>query len=303
MKYRPKYIFEYVLLRGITGYVSIVPYRMALLFGWCVAGVAFYGLRWKRAEAERRIAEVFGDKYSKREISHIAWLSMRNFAFTAVETLRGARLDRDWMDKYVEYEEGFDTLTNLLKSKQGAIVAVIHAGNWDAASLGMQQRGIPIMVIARNQKNPLFNQYFKKIRAIHNGDIVSRDDPKLLKKAVTWLKSGKVLAIMVDIRVSENATILQFLGKEAALGRGIGVISRHSGAPILPVITLREGWAQQQWKTSEPIWPDQSLDKRSDSIGLLEQCLNVFEQVIRENPDQYLWYNKRWVLEPPSQTQ
>ena len=49
---------------------------------------------------------------------------------------------------------------------------------------------------------------------------------------------------------------------------------------------------------SNPISPDETLDRKTDSVRLTQACLTIFDPVIRSHPDQYFWYNKRWMLEP-----
>jgi hypothetical protein len=47
-------------------------------------------VRFRRTEAERRIAAVFPDR-TPREVRRIAWLSLRNMTFNAVELARARR--------------------------------------------------------------------------------------------------------------------------------------------------------------------------------------------------------------------
>lgn len=302
MKHRPKHIAEYILLRGIAGVVGVLPYRLALALGWGLAAFAFYGLRWRRAEAQRRIREVFGEQYTKPEVKRIAWLSLRNTAFSAAEMLMASRLNRAWLEKYAECEAGRDILSTHVTNGEGAILAFVHMGSWDAAGVCMEELGIPMLVIARSQKNPLFNDYWNRIRSMHESVVVDRDDRALMKKVLGWLKDGKILAILIDLRAKQNAAIFSFLGKEANMGRGVGVIARHSRVPIYPAITIRKGWTGHSWTLCEPIRADQDLDRKSDSIRMTDTCLQIFDRVIRKHPEQYFWYNKRWVLEPLTKT-
>lgn len=259
MKYQPRHIAEYLLARDLGGLARVLPYRLALALGWGVAAVTFYGVRRRRVEAERRIQDVFGGHFNAAQVRHIAWLSLRNLAFNAVEMIIASRLNRAWLDKYADCQATRDTLLENVRKGEGTILAVIHMGNWDAAGICMEQLGIPMLVIARRQKNSLVNDYLNRIRSLHDSVVVDRDDPALMKKALSWLKDGKVLAILIDLRAKQNASSFPFLGKEAYLGRGIGVIARHSGAPICPAITIRKGWTKHVWTLREPIQADQDL--------------------------------------------
>ena len=76
------------------------------------------------------------------------------------------------------------------------------------------------------------------------------------------------------------------------------MFSRQTGAPILPAGLIREGWSRHRWKTFDPVRPDGSLDKQADWQRMTQKVLGLFDQFIREHPENYFWYNKRWVLDP-----
>jgi len=298
MKYRLSHIAEYLILRLFLATFNFLPLHVALGCGWLVAAFGFHVARWRRAEAERRIREVFGDRFDDAEVRKIAWLSMRNLAFNAVEVLLASRLDRAWLEANVSDMSGFDVLRERVGRGEGALLAVVHMGNWDAAGIASELSGIPMLVIARSQKNPLINNYLNAQRSLHDSIVVDRDDGAMLKKVQAWLRDGKAVAVLIDLRARQNAATFRFLGKQANLGRGIGAIARSAKCRIYPVITLRKGWTKHEWTLCEPICLDETLDRKTDSVRLTQACLTVFEPVIRAHPDQYFWYNKRWVLEP-----
>ena len=291
-----KHRIEYALLRFAAAIVRPLPYRGALAVGWIVAAIGFHVARWRRAEAERRIRQVFGDRYDAAQIRRIAWLSFRDLVFHAVEILYAPRMDEPWLAAYTNAMQERGKLLAHLKGGKGAIFAVAHLGNWDAAGLAAELLGIPTLVIAREQKNPLVNAFLNRMRALHDSVVVERSDPDLLTKVVQWLAAGKVVAILIDLRTGRNAATFSFLGHETRLGRGVGVIARQSGAPVVPVVTLRQGCSQHRWVLKPPLFPDPALDRKSDSIRITAACLEVFDAAIRRHPEQYFWYNKKWLF-------
>lgn len=293
-----KHRLEYYVLRSIAAVARALPYRAALALGWCAAAIGFHILRWRRAEAERRIRQVFPDRYDAAAASRIAWLSLRNLAFHTIELLSVRRMNRAWLTKYTNAAEGRDALARHLEGGKGAILAVIHMGNWDAAGIAMEELGIPMLAIAHDQKNPLVNRFINQARSSNDTVVVERNDRKLLQKVTRWLAAGKVVAILIDLRTGANAATFSFLGHRTTLGRGIGLIARLSGAPVLPAVTLRQGWTHHRWSIRAPIYPDPSLDAKTDSIRITAECLAIFDTVIADHPDQYFWYNKKWILLP-----
>ena len=63
-------------------------------------------------------------------------------------------------------------------------------------------------------------------------------------------------------------------------------------------LQLIEGWSRQRWRFLEPILPDGEMDKKEDQVRMTQEAMHLFSGFVREHPEQYFWYNKRWVLEP-----
>ena len=164
MKYRVKHVVEYVALRSVAALVQVVPYRAALAIGWCLARLGFHVIRFRRREAERRIREVFGERFSNREIRRIAWQSLRNLIFTAVEIIRSPAMTLETFRKIADYEEIFSILRRQQESGQGAVCAFPHMGSWELAGRAMLLQGLPVFSVAGKQRNPLFDEYLNATR-------------------------------------------------------------------------------------------------------------------------------------------
>jgi lauroyl/myristoyl acyltransferase len=68
--------------------------------------------------------------------------------------------------------------------------------------------------------------------------------------------------------------------------------------PIYPAILWREGWSRHRWILGAPVAPDPGAERGADLARMTREVIGVFDRAIRERPDQYFWYNKRWVLDP-----
>jgi lauroyl/myristoyl acyltransferase len=63
-------------------------------------------------------------------------------------------------------------------------------------------------------------------------------------------------------------------------------------------VVLREGWTRHRWRLVDAVYPDPALDKQADWQRMTQAVIDHFDAAIRDHPDQYFWYNKRWVLDP-----
>jgi KDO2-lipid IV(A) lauroyltransferase len=297
MKHRPKHVFEYALLVLAGGLIRTLPLRVALALGWLVAAAIHHIGGFRKKEAYRRIRLVFGERFSEKEIRRIAWISWRNLCFNAVEGIRFSKLTVEDVQKQPLAQVIPPLLDALNQRDEGFIFATIHMGNWDMAGITADLLGIPIFSIARRQKNPLTDDYLNRARNAFDMEVILNDS-KVLKGVIRRIKAGKVLAILPDVRNKTKALNIRFLNGEANLGAGAALFARQCNCPIYPAVVRRIGWTRHEAVVFDPILPDPSLDKADDWQRIIQQMMDLFTAEIAKTPEQYFWYNKRWVLHP-----
>ena len=296
MKYSPKHIAEYVALRSVAAIFHVLPYRVALGVGWVLARLAFLVARRRVKTAESRIREVFGDRYTDREVRRIAWISLRNLFFNGVESMLAGRFTREQVER-MTIQEQTSPIFEHAKSGKGCILVVAHMGNWEFAGLAAHLMGLPLFIIVARQSNPLTDAYLNRMRAVTGIELIWRDT-SALKKAVRNIRDGKVMTFMTDMRSRTPGVTVHFLGKPANVAGGLGVFARMANVPVFAAVTTRVGWTRHRWRLQEAIVPDLNADRDADSLRMTQHVLSIFEKAVREEPEQYFWYNKRWVLDP-----
>ncbi len=296
MTYRPKHLIEYAALRGLNAFVGALPEGLALGVAAGLAWIAYHVFRFRRAEAYRRIRQVFGPDLPRRRVSRIAWRSLRNTFLNAVEVMRMARVDHAWVSTHVD-DGGLIARLAARKLGEGAILVVPHMGNWDLSGVAAQQLGVPVFFVVGHQKNPLVDAWLNRMRGITGVETIARDSG-VLKKVIRNLREGKVLAFMTDLRSRTPALRVRFLGHEANVVGGMGLFARQAGVPIHPVLLYRDGWRRHRWVVGDAIHPDPTLPKEQDWLRMTQAVMDLYDAAIRAQPEQYFWYNKRWVLDP-----
>ena len=298
MQHRMRHVVEYALLRALTALINLLPYRVALGQAGGLAALARGPARRRLRTAEARVAEVFGERYSPAERRAIVRRAWRNLFCNGVEMMRVPRITPRWIRRVVAYQ-GAQTVVDSMRDGRGAVIAVPHMGNWELAGASTQIFGFRMMTIARRQKNLLTNAYINRMRERIGVEAWEREGRDFFG-LVRGLKEGKVLAILPDVRAKANGIQVRFLGHTAHIPSGMALFARESGAPIVPSYALRVGWGRHAWKCFPPIWPDPSLDLQTDLARLTQHVMTCFDQAIQEHPDQYFWFNKRWLLDPPA---
>jgi KDO2-lipid IV(A) lauroyltransferase len=295
--HRPKHILEYALLRGLAWVINLLPHHAAHHLGAGLAWITHYVIPFRARAARERIHTVFGERFSEAEVRRIAWASWRNVCLNAIDVLRMPSLKVDDVEQDVEGLEVLEELRALTGNGQGVLLAIPHSGSWDMAGVICHLKGFPMFFIARRQKNPLTDEFLNQMRGTTGVETVL-NDTTVLRGVIRKLKQGKVLAILPDVRSRTPALAIDFLGGSANLGAGMAMFSRQTGAPILPACLVREGLHRHRWQTFAPVYPDLSVDKQTDWERMTRHVLGLFDAFIREHPENYFWYNKRWVLDP-----
>ena len=294
MKYKLKHIVEYAFLRGVGGLINILPYRAALGLVWCIAmaSLPFLGALLRRTRA--RLRQVFGPIFSERELVRIARQAWGNLCLNAVETFRVPSINAVWVKQVANYRD-IQIVFDNMKDGKGAILAVPHMGNWELAGVGAQLLGLKIMIIVRRQRNPLLDAYLNRMRKYTGVEAILREAHSFAG-ITRGLKSGKVLAILPDLRAKADYLSVRFLGTTAQIPAGMAAFARQAGVPIIPAFVIRVGWGRHLAKGFDPIWPDPTLDEREDWKRMTQYVMDCFDHAIHEYPNQYFWFNGRWVL-------
>ena len=295
MKYKIKHLIEYILFRLIAGLILALPLRAALGLAWAAAAVSHFIGRVHVKRTRRRIRQVFGSSRSEKEIRRIAWLAWRNIFFSAVESIRFPKLTLDIIRKHpiAAVEEKLKRILDACDA--GYILATPHFGNWEMAGIAGDLMGLPLFVIVRQQKNPLMNRYINKMRRTFNLEVLHRES-KMWKSVSDRISQGKVLAILPDINSRRGVTV-DYLNGTATIAPGAARFAQIADCPIYPIFVRRIGWTRHDAVLFDPILPDPDADPKTDQQRIMQEIMSVFSREVLRTPEQYFWYNKRWVLD------
>lgn len=277
--------------------LSKTPYWFALFVGWKLAVFGHYVLRYRKRAAFARIREVFPD-YSDAEVRRVAWLSWRNFIFNIVDIFRLEHADVAWIEKHVAgAAEARAHVLAHVATGQGGILASPHMGAAELAAVMMQRFGVPVFLITGRQSNALVDERLNEMRAATGIPLVQKGS-SLLRSVIRRLKGGEVLAFLADLRV-EDGIVVDFLGTKASVAPGMALFASQTQVPILPVILSRDSWTRHRIRFHPTVVPDSNVPKREDQQRMTQEVFDIIDQAIREMPEQWFWFNKSWILDPP----
>ena len=290
---------EYAALRAACAAVNAIPYPIAMAAARGLARFLFSVVRLKRARTLGRIRSVFPEM-EERRVKAVALGSLANVLMSGVEMMRAPRFDRAWMDRHVR--EGLlykDRLQALADEGRGVVVMVPHSGNWYMAAWSMAKYGLPLFAIAARQRNPKLNAWMN--RQYGDIEVLDRDCRDTLGKIREKLREGRVFAILPDLRVRKRDVEVDFLGGKANVSHAGAMFAVRAHAPIVVAVMSRQD-GRHVFNHLATLRPDPSAaDPKAEAARLMREALRLIDGEVRRRPHEWFWYNKRWILEPPSE--
>lgn len=287
---------EYGALRFFCGLVNLIPYRLAMAIASVIGCLAVDVLRVHRKRTLARLRGVFPEKEEK-ELRRIARLSFVNILQTGVEMIRAPRLTKEWMDRYVvDGQAHKDMLQSYVDEGRGVVIMVPHSGNWYMAAWAMAKYGIPLFAIAAKQRNPKIDAWMK--RQYGDIEVLERGSARTLVEIRKRLESGRAFAILPDLRVPTPDVEVDFLGGKANVSHAGAMFAVKCSCPVVVAAMRREN-GRHVFDHLETLRPDASAaDGKAEAARLTRAAMALLDRHICAHPENWFWYNKRWILQP-----
>jgi Kdo2-lipid IVA lauroyltransferase/acyltransferase len=288
---------EYALARTLERAACALPEGAADALG-ARLGAAVYRLGIRRRTVEENLRLAFpeaGDAW-RREVARGAY---RHLGREAVSMLRLSRLDPEAVVERTA-TRGWEELEEALGEGKGVILATGHYGNWEIAAAAVAARGIPVAAIVRRQGNRLVDRRLDEARRRLGVETISqRDAPSRVPRV---LRRNGVVGIVGDQDARRAGVFVPFFGRPASTHRGPALFALRFGAPVFACRARRlppPGVRYEVAGTRVPLPRTGDLD--ADVHALTAELAARLEAGIREAPEQYFWFHRRWKTPPPTE--
>ncbi len=190
---------------------------------------------------------------------------------------------------------GAEHINRAREKGRGVVIIGPHLGNWELAGFLLREIGCPVSVLSIRDPFPLFDRYrarFRdqaKMRMIYVG---GPDDAGSILDIQSALSRNEAVAMLGDRLYSGRSHRVLFFGREVEMPSGPLHIAALTGAPLVPVVTVREG--DRYVVRIRPSIEVKDPSPEEIARGGAELAA-AFEALIRRYPDQ--WYNFHPVFE------
>ena len=284
----------YRSLMALSWLVCHTPYRLLMGIGH-VLGNLYYLLVKK--ERERAVSQMMRSlRLPEAEARRLVRASFVNLAKNVLEILYMPHLNERNFREYIEVEH-LERIQAALAEKKGVVVLTGHIGTWEWLSAAVTLNGLPVTAIAKPQPNIQYTRVLDDLRATIHVEIFSRGTSELLA-AARALKSGKILGFLADQDAGPGGCFTDFLGRTASTPMGPAVFASKFHAPVLPAFILRQPNGKHKVVIGEVMHYEDHGDPDKDLEAFTVKMTKIVDRIIRENPTQWLWFQKRWNTPP-----
>ena len=287
----------YKSLMLLSRIVRCMPYDLLLFLGR-ILGNLYYLLIKK--ERERAVSQMMPAlKVSEEEARNLVRESFVNLARNVLDILYMPNLNEENLHEYIEIDH-LERMQEAIAEGHGVVVLTGHVGTWEWLSAAFTLNGLPVTAIAKPQPNQQYTDLLNDLRATIHVEIFSRGTSELLA-AGRALKKGKILGFLADQDAGPGGAFIEFLGKTASTPMGPAVFSNKFHSPVLPAFILRRPDGRHRVVIGEVLRYEDTGDTDRDLYEFTRKMTKILEQVIRENPTQWIWFQKRWNTAPDQQ--
>lgn len=275
---------EYAGFRLVAGLFSILPLELSSRFGgWLWRRIAPHDRRHRRALENLGLAYPDMTLAQREAIARDMWDNLgRVFAesFHLTEIVDSGRV-------HIDAES-----VALMPMDRRFVAAAPHQGNWELGAAVLRITGGSAGGIYQRLKNPLVDDYARKLRApFYPGGLWPKQGAAG-RRALKHLRNGGVLATMADLRDSDGMNV-PFFGRPAPSSTFPALAARVTGAPLLAVEIVRLPGVRFQVSLRQvPVL--QSGDRNADIEAATRALHEQFEASIRRQPAQWMWASRRW---------
>jgi KDO2-lipid IV(A) lauroyltransferase len=195
--------------------------------------------------------------------------------------------------------EGLEHLDRALEAGRGAVMALPHMGNWDAAGHWLSINGYRMTAVAEELKpTAVFDLFYRHRRALGMDIVPLSEGKRVGERLVRLLSENRAVTLLADRNLSGRGVEVEMFGGPVKLPTGPALLALSTGAPLFPcvVFTTDEGW---HCRIEAPLDIARTDDLRADVSTAMRAVGARFERFISAAPTDWHMFQPAWDEDVP----
>ncbi len=211
-----------------------------------------------------------------------------NFTDTFIETIKSISLSDAAFDK--RCFGNFDIINELVAKDKNTYLVGAHVFNWEYANLVLSKQVTiaPIGVYATIE-NKIFERLILKIRSRFGTNLISARDFKLRREEIS--KNQYCMFLLADQNPHpSNSVWMNFFGRPAPFipGPHKAAIKNKAAMIYINITKIKRGY----YSFSTDIFVENAAIFTVEE--LIRKYRDFVEDMVRKQPENYLWSHRRW---------
>jgi KDO2-lipid IV(A) lauroyltransferase len=290
---RLRFRLEWLAAETLALVVPLFPRRAVVRFGRALGGLAFRGPA-RRISLEN-LDVAFGDTKSPAEKERIGRESLQSFVATVLALFWVRRLTPENFREFVEIDEmALAHAQAVLQRGKGLVFATLHYGDWELLGLAAPFLGMSLTIVQEAMRNRPLQDLFSRLRGVTGHRVIPQEFAAT--KLFRAIREGGGTALLIDLGSTwrGGGTWLEFFGLRAFSSPTFAALALRTGAPVLFAYAkpLPDGRVRLVYG------PEVECRPGEDAQTLSQRALKLCEELIRQQPEPWLWSYKRWTPRP-----
>ncbi len=302
-KSKPQIWLEYAAVRGMLGFLAMLPRKSAVAFAMSVGTLGYHLLGNLRRVAKTNLRIAF-PALSEAEQRRLTKGAFKNLGRILGEMSHFPKATRESLEKTIEFQiepQIWEEYQRLQAEGRGVIIVSPHLGNWEILVYGWSAHHGPMSYLARPLDNPKIEALTAGLRTKFGNRPINKTNS--VSPAIRILREGGLLGILADVNAHpKEGVFVPFFGTPACTSSGVALLAMRTNAAIIPMCGAWDEEKQHYVGVhGRIIYPSNTGDRHRDVTETTAAFTAEVEKLIRKYPDQWLWIHKRWKSRPPGE--
>ncbi|MBW1980985.1 MAG: hypothetical protein JRJ12_07170 [Deltaproteobacteria bacterium] len=193
---------------------------------------------------------------------------------------------------------GKENLQDALQRNKGAIIVSAHLANWE---MGFQFIGCylkrSLTGIARSLRQKRLDRWLHHLRTRFGNRVLYKKDA--LEEMRRTLRSGEIVAFTMDQSRRKHGVEVSFLGRRTTVTPAAALLGMRCKSPVIPMFCLRKADYGLWVHVGSPLTMQKTGDIRADLQRNTQMVMHALEEIVRQYPAQWVWYQRLWKVTYP----
>ncbi|QJD98126.1 lysophospholipid acyltransferase family protein [Mucilaginibacter robiniae] len=274
--------------------ISLLPFFILYRIADVLFIVLYYIAGYRRKVVQENLRNAFPEKTTS-ERAYIEKEYYKHLADLIVESIKLFTISQKDLEKHFTITNFDKVVVPAFAAGKSVIGAVGHYGNWEMAALKLSllttERRI---IVYKPLSNPEFDSMFQKMRSKFGATLIAMKNT--MRKLVEYRKERTITVLVSDQTPAKREIqhFTTFLNQPTAVFLGVEKLAKLTDSAVVfcDIRRIKRGYYNCNFV---PLFNDV---KNTAEYEITNAHVQYLEQVIKNEPQYWLWSHRRWKYKP-----